>query len=151
MVYTTIAWSPAAWQGSGKHSHVQAAGNAVPWKCSFLSYEQLKRICPACQPFLNISFFSPQVIIGCSCPHPEVPKRSSCEQSPEASGSPYLVEILLCFDNCQFTLWPWINSTSLIFILTCLTEGKDHSQVSILQLPNMFLIYLLYNILNINI
>lgn len=139
MVYTTMTWSLVAWQGNGKHRHVQAAGNAV--KCSFLSYEQLKFIYPACQPFLDISFFSPshhRLFMSSSWGGKEV--WSSCEQSPEASGSPYLVEILLCFDSSQFTLWPRNNSTSLIFILACLTEWKDHSYVSILQLPNMFLI-----------
>lgn len=72
MVYTTIAWSLAAWQGSGRHSHVQVLGNAVPWKCSFMSYKQLKSSRLA-SPSSTSVIFSPQVI-GHSCPHPELPK-----------------------------------------------------------------------------
>lgn len=88
-------------------------------------------------------FFSP-VIIGCSCPHPELPKRCGALVSRVLKHQGLLVEMLLLFDHSQFTLWLWNNSTSLIFILACLTERKDHSWGSMLQLPKIFWIVIIF-------
>lgn len=130
MLYTMVAWSHTAWQWSGMPSHVQYVCNSVPLKCSFMSHAQLKCICPACQPFFNICSFPSHLRLFMSSSWTAREEWSSCEQSPEASGAPYLVVMLPHCDNRQFTLWLWNYSTSSIFILAYLARRRHHSDTS---------------------